>query len=207
MNTHIIIVRHAECFGNSEGRLTGITDFEITSKGEKQIIDLALRLQSEDIDAIYSSPLKRAVLTAKGVYDNCEIKEFVLEEGLREIDFGVCDGMLWSQIDRIYPYVRKVWKEENHYPVGLPNQEDYYCCQKRFMKTIDEIVHRHEGKTICIVTHGTVLSGFMCYLHGWPYTEVDKIKMHINTAFSIIEHDGEKFKIEIEAEDGHVCHR
>lgn len=65
--TRILLVRHCEAEGNTNGRFQGSSDCGISGNGEKQLELLALRLRNIRIDAMYSSPLKRAWLTAEAV--------------------------------------------------------------------------------------------------------------------------------------------
>ena len=65
MENKIILIRHAECVGNISNRLSGITDFELTDNGKRQAQKLAKELRNKNIDVIYSSPLRRAMDTAK----------------------------------------------------------------------------------------------------------------------------------------------
>jgi broad specificity phosphatase PhoE len=84
-----IIVRH----GLSEANKAGIigTDSNLAPEGEKQAMELADRLQPLDIDAIYSSPLKRASQTALPLAESLG-KEMYIDRRIREVDWGDFDG-------------------------------------------------------------------------------------------------------------------
>ena len=84
---NLILVRHAECQGNIENRLSGITDFELTKNGKEQIQHLGLELKNERIDIIYSSPLKRAIETAQAIAKYCNIKNINIDNNLKEINY------------------------------------------------------------------------------------------------------------------------
>ncbi|MCL2311815.1 MAG: histidine phosphatase family protein [Firmicutes bacterium] len=204
MDTHLLLVRHGECIGNIEGRLSGHTDFDLTPNGFAQAELLASRLLPENINIIYSSPLKRAVTTANIIAQICKIDSIILDNDLIEINYGVCDGMSWIDIDKIYPNVRKDWKETYHYPINIPKQESFENCQKRMIRVIETILSNNFGKTICIISHGLVLGSFQCYLHNVPFEHLYKLKLYNNTAFSIINYKNKKYDIIIEAEDNHL---
>ena len=65
--TRILLVRHCEAEGNTNGRFQGSSDCGISGNGEKQLELLALRLRNIRMDSIYSSPLKRARMTAEAI--------------------------------------------------------------------------------------------------------------------------------------------
>ncbi|MBP3596120.1 MAG: histidine phosphatase family protein [Clostridia bacterium] len=204
MKTKIIIVRHAECFGNIENKLSGITDFELTLTGMVQIKKLASRLEDEKIEKIYSSPLKRAKKTANGIAEKLNITNIIENENLIEINYGECDGMTWEEIDDKYPKIRGEWKEKNHYPIGIPGQEPYADLQKRITNEIIKLANENLGKTICIVSHGIAIGSFMCYVHGLPFEKVNEIPAISNTGVNILEYENGEFKIIIEADDSHL---
>ena len=204
MKTRVIIVRHAECYGNIENKLSGITDFEITPKGYKQIETVAKRLENEKIDCIFSSPLKRAYLTALGIAEKSGIKEVNKDKNLIEINYGDCDGMAWKDIDDKYPKIRGEWKEKSHYPIGIPNQEPYSELQKRIKTEIENIVNNNIGKTICIVSHGIAIGSFMCSVYDLPFERVNELKTIGNTGITILEYENNKFTILLEADNSHT---
>lgn len=204
MKTKIIIVRHAECFGNVENKLSGITDFELTPLGFNQIEKVARRLEQENIYKIFCSPLKRAVETAKGIAKKSNILEIYKNENLIEINYGKCDGMAWYEIDSKYPKIRGEWKEKNHYPIGIPGQESYADLQKRITNEIIKLANENLEKTICIVSHGIAIGSFMCYVHKLPFEAVNEIPTIGNTGISILEYENGIFKIIIEADNSHL---
>ena len=63
--TRVILVRHCEAQGNTDGTFQGRTDCDISGNGETQLELVALRCRNMPIDVIYSSPLKRAYRTAE----------------------------------------------------------------------------------------------------------------------------------------------
>ena len=61
----LILIRHGETLWNREKRVQGISDIELSERGIEQVQNLANSLKDEAIDAIVSSPLKRAYQTAR----------------------------------------------------------------------------------------------------------------------------------------------
>ena len=79
------LIRHGMTEGNAQGQYVGRTDLKITTNG---IIELE-KLRDEGIypkcDLVFSSPLSRAVDTAKIIYPE---KEVLINKNFEEIDFG-----------------------------------------------------------------------------------------------------------------------
>lgn len=204
MTTTIYLIRHAECQGNIENRLSGITNFKITEKGKKQAKILANTLKQFKISEIYSSPLSRAIDTAKPIMKRCHVNVLNIVDSLHEINYGVCDGMSWIDINKKYPTIKKEWKEIHHYPVGIPNQENFIELQKRMADAILEITNRNLGKKIAIISHGIAISSFLCLVKKLNIGECNKLKKQDNTAYSILEYKNGIFYLIEEANSEHL---
>lgn len=169
------MVRHAECYGNIQNRLSGITDFDLTPNGINQAKELSQRIKKEKIDVIYSSPLIRAQKTAKEIANATNVTNICIKENLREINYGKCDGMKWENINIKYPNVEKMWKKVNNYPVEMPEQEEYIQVQKRMVDVINEICMQNKDKIICVVSHGIAIQAFLCFYYKKEIFEANQI--------------------------------
>ena len=89
---HLYLVRHCESLGNRENIFQGQLDLDISATGEKQLALLALRFRNVPIDAVYSSPLKRAYKTAEAVDLYHSLPIIKLPE-LMEVDVGALSGI------------------------------------------------------------------------------------------------------------------
>lgn len=204
MITTIYLIRHAECQGNIENKLSGITDFKITQKGREQAKLLANKLKDSKITEIYSSPLSRAVDTAKPIMRECHINSLNIVNNLHEINYGICDGMCWTDINQRYPNIKKEWKEIHHYPIGIPNQEEFIELQKRIIDSILKITNDNLGKEIAIISHGIAISSFLCFVKKLNIEACNKLKQQENTAYSILEYKNEKFYLIEESTSEHL---
>ncbi len=79
------LIRHGMTDGNVEGQYVGRTDLKITTNGIIEIKELKERGIYPKCDAVFSSPLSRAVDTAKIIYPE---KEILINQNFTEIDFG-----------------------------------------------------------------------------------------------------------------------
>ena len=204
MKTTIYLIRHAECQGNIENKLSGITDFKINEKGQKQAKLLASKLRECNISKIYSSPLSRAIHTAEPIMRECQINSLNIVNDLHEIYYGVCDGMCWTDINQKYPTIKEEWKEIHHYPIGIPNQENFIELQKRIINCIFKITNDNLGEKIAIISHGIAISSFLCFVKNLNIEECNKLKQQENTAYSILEYKNGKFYLIEEAISDHL---
>lgn len=102
--TKIILVRHCQAEGNEKRFFQGRINTEITEKGKRQIEATVNKLKDEPIDVVYSSPLKRAFVTAKSIAESHNIPEdkIILDDDLMEINAGIWDGMYIKDIVRLF---------------------------------------------------------------------------------------------------------
>lgn len=183
MKTKIILVRHAECVGNISNRLSGRTNFNLTNNGIIQAKKFAQRLNTKKIDIIYSSPLQRAIDTANIISNyNGNIK-VEIDERLIEIDYGLCDGMSWDDINIQYPNIRKLWKEIYNYPIGMPKQEDFFKVADRMEEAITDIASNNKENTVCIVSHRIAIQSYMCVLYKKPFNKANELPQLKNTEY------------------------
>ena len=175
MKTKIILVRHAECIGNISNRLSGRTNFNLTDNGIIQAKKLAQRLNTKKIDIIYSSPLQRAIDTANIISK--------YNGNIIEIDYGLCDGMNWDDINIQYPNIRKLWKEIYNYPIEMPEQEGFSKVADRMEKAITDIASNNKGNTVCIVSHGIAIQSYMCVLYKKPFNKANELPQLKNTEY------------------------
>lgn len=97
----LIIVRHGQTQMNVDSLFFGKLDPELTELGKKQAEGARQKLKKFKYDNIYSSDLKRASQTAQIV--NYMNKEIVYDKRLQEIDFGIFEGLTYSEIKEKYP--------------------------------------------------------------------------------------------------------
>ena len=185
--TKIIIVRHCQAEGNLKRFFQGSIDTDITELGEKQIKKVAELLSGEPIEVMYSSPKKRAMKTAEGIniYHKLPIR---IDDEIVEIDAGDWEGVLLTDIEKIYPEQMNNWRNvpgNFHAPNGESMSEVYERVKKALLRIVSENV----GKTVCIVSHGCAIRNMMCFATGFEVKDIDKIPLGTNTSVNVIEFD------------------
>lgn len=147
----LILVRHGQTDWNLEGRYQGGTDVPLNATGREQAEGLAAELSSRRIDALYSSPLGRALETARAIARGRGL-ELRTDPRLKEIDLGEWEGMLARRIAELYPELHRQWVEDPR-PVRPPGGESIREVHDRAIAAVEEMVRRHTGGSICLVTH------------------------------------------------------
>ena len=108
----ILLIRHGETEWNRIRRFQGRSDLPLNQEGREQAHALALALKGESITAIYSSPLTRAMETARLIRVFHPSVPLFEEEGLVEMDLGEFEGMEGHRWAEQYSDFRKAWQED-----------------------------------------------------------------------------------------------
>lgn len=185
--TKIYIVRHCETEGNVKRLFQGVSDFDITENGEKQLNYLAKRFENVPLDKIYTSPLIRARKTALAVAGgrNIEIED---SQGLKELNGGILEGKPFRETFNSIPGLSDTWDNhpEDFAPEGGEKMRDAY---ERIWNTVKNIAKQNVGKTVACTTHGGVTRCLMCRLLNGDITKLSATPWSENTAVSLIEFD------------------
>lgn len=157
--TDFILVRHGETTWNLEGRRQGQSDSPLTPLGLAQARAIAERLADEPIDALYSSDLTRTLRTAEQIAAVSGLP-VISDPRLREKSFGVIEGLRSSEVPARYPEVAA--RMAQHSPdYAPPGGESLAAAQTRVVSALEELVGRHTGGRLVIVSHGAVLGMFL----------------------------------------------
>jgi len=132
----LLIVRHGETDWNASGRLQGHTDRPLNDYGRRQAAELAQRLESDDVAAIYASDLSRAKETAEIVGARLGLA-VALDPDLRERNWGSWEGLTPGERDAV------------EFEGETPEEH-----RERIMRAVRRIAERHPGQRIVVVTHG-----------------------------------------------------
>lgn len=161
--TEIIFVRHGETQGNSKGLFHGRTDMPLTTLGLRQARMVAARLASEiSIDALYSSPLQRALITAQCIGEKLSL-EPTIDPRLTEIDFGELEGIGFGSIATEFPDILQAFQTGRR-DVTFPGGESMLVFHARVETAMLELLTHHAGKRVVVVAHGGVIGSSIIQL-------------------------------------------
>ncbi len=153
--TRIIAIRHGETAWNVDSRLQGHLDIPLNDVGLWQARQAALALADEPIDAIYSSDLQRAWVTARAIAETTQAP-LTAHQGLRERSFGVLQGHTFEELEAKEPEQAYRWRKRD--PAFAPEGgESLIALRERITATTHALASRHVGEQIVLVAHGGVL--------------------------------------------------
>ncbi|MEU0520654.1 histidine phosphatase family protein [Streptosporangium sp. NPDC006007] len=184
--TSLLLLRHGETPLSVERRFSGLGDPELTPNGIAQAEAAAARLSREpyDVQVVVSSPLKRARVTAEIVAARLGL-EVVVEEGLRETDFGDWEGHTFTEIQRRWPDELAAWLADPS--AAPPGGESFGEAARRVQATGDRLVERYEGRTVLAVSHVTPIKMLLRFALLAPPAAL--YRMHLDlAALSLVEY-------------------
>ena len=151
MNEQLILVRHGETIHNVNGIAQGWQDSELSDRGRDQVVKLAKRLLGFQPDAIYSSPLPRALSTAEAIRAVTGLDITVLED-LREMNYGGWEGRSFLDVRKTEEHHYRRWIDDPAYP--CPGGESHNDVLGRMNRAFEAV--RHARRPV-MVTHGTAI--------------------------------------------------
>ncbi len=179
--TTILLARHGETDWNREGRFQGHADPPLNRTGRAQAVDLSVTLMAEELAAIYSSPLQRALETAEVVAASHGL-EAVPVDALREVDVGSWSGLTRAEVEERFPAQFARWL---NYREGWEDGESYDQMGRRVVAALLELAGAHEGERILAVTHGGPIRAAFASADGTTHTEARRLGPTIENAFLV----------------------
>jgi len=152
---HLILVRHGETEWNAQRRYLGQSDILLSPFGRQQAELVAERLAHQKIDAVYASDLKRAWETAALIAQKHTLKVFS-EPRLRELKFGVLEGLTFDEAQTQYPEMIAAWFVDFNQPPDGAETIDLFHA--RIADLLDDLKQKHDEQTLLLVGHGGSLS-------------------------------------------------
>jgi probable phosphoglycerate mutase len=191
--TTVFLVRHAVTDWNVEGRWQCLDDRPINDLGRLQAESVAREIASEHarqaFDALYSSPLIRALQTA-GPISSATGLAIQQSPFLRELDCGRLSGRSYEDARSMHPeFFRKLdenWMDEA-YPGGETHR-NYW--QKAVGPALRMLIERHAGGRVVAVTHGGFIRAASMMVMGMPVKRAARGMAVDNCAYFQLELEG-----------------
>jgi alpha-ribazole phosphatase len=158
--SRLILVRHCEPQEDARGLCYGRLDIGLSDAGREHAQRLAEALARHEWDAVYSSPRLRARETAVAVN-----RDVVIDDDLREIDFGDLEGRSYDEIAATDPELYRAWMDRPT-TVRFPGGESFAELKVRALEALRRIRAAHESAVV--VTHGGVLRAGLAAWLGMP---------------------------------------
>ncbi len=196
MRCRLFLVRHGETEWNALTKFQGHTDVPLSRRGKLQAKLLGQRLAQEKITAFYASDLSRAFETASIISqyhgNGIEIEKVA---DLREINFGMWEGLTTKEIRSNFTKEMELWWK-NPLNARIPGGETLAEVVERSRRAIKEIIRRHAGGKIVVVSHGGVIRCIVGDILGMDLNQYWRLKLD-NASLTILEFSS--------WEDGIIC--
>jgi probable phosphoglycerate mutase len=199
--TRFVILRHGETQWNVVGRYMGHLDSPLSALGELQAKRLAERCSSMPFDVLYSSDLGRAASTARFIARECR-KEVLFDQGLRERNMGIFEGLTLAEMNLRYPNERAEYARigENYV---IPSGESAAQRIAIALECLEKLATRHPNETVVVVTHGGVLISLFESALGLPFGSANRYR-RLNAAWNVFSRDSDRWILETWGDVAHL---
>lgn len=160
----LILVRHGETDSNKKGTYLGWTDVGLNEAGVMHAYAAKKKLEGENIDAVYASPLNRAYKTAEIINENFGL-DIICENSLMERNFGIWDNLNHAEITEKYPMEYEEYTRDwiNY---CVKDGESSMQAYKRITNFINILLSEKKNGCVLIVTHLGCIRKVIAHLLG-----------------------------------------
>jgi probable phosphomutase (TIGR03848 family) len=188
--SRIVLLRHAHSTANLKNVLAGRTEgISLSTKGEKQAIELAEKIGDMRFDAVVVSPIQRCSQTlepwlqtyGKGISP-------VIDEGFSEVDYGTWTGKSLAVLQR-----NKLWKTVQNHPSQMvfPQGESLLEMQSRAVASFHRVESLKGKRPRLIVSHGDVIKSIVAHVLGMHLDQFQRLVIEPASMTVIETHDGQ----------------
>lgn len=170
--TKLILIRHGRTDWSDQKRYCGRTDVPLNERGRDQVKELGEKLRKHTVHKIYSSAMKRAVQSADIVFAGQPVE---LVEELREMSFGLWDGLTYPEIMAQGPQIYSQWLE-NPLRITPPDGESLSALAIRVRGGLNKILEENHGKAVALFTHGGPIKIILCDILEWGLENIWKVQ-------------------------------
>ncbi len=178
--TTLLLARHGQTVWHAENRYAGVSDVPLTDEGRAQAEALGRWAAAHPVDAVWTSPLSRAIATADPACRALGLTPH-REQGLRECDFGVVEGRTLAEFAAEDPEWAAAYLAD---PVAhpFPEAEDPRAAAARGVDALRRIAAAHEGGRVLVVAHNSLLRLVLCSLLAIPLGEYRRVFPRLRNA-------------------------
>ena len=189
----IIFVRHGQAENNTKRILAGRTEgVPLTKTGVEQAERISKYIKHLDISAIYSSPIERAVSTAKIIADYNSLN-YELDDRLIEIEMGKFTCMNYD--DMFAKYGNVFLKFYQNDPVIAEHRvETFPHVRKRVLDIVDYVIKKHGSQNVVLVTHMDPIKSILSVVMDLKPKTLFELVI-ANASLTIIKEQDKKFSL------------
>lgn len=154
----ILLIRPGETEYDEQGRIQGTLDIPLSEDGRREAEEVVAAVQSEPIAAIYRSPCDAAAHVANALGEAVELKPKAIDN-LHNLDHGLWQGMLVSDVKAKQPKIYKRWQEEP-FSICPPEGETLTDAKTRIAEVMTRLVKKHKEGLVAVVVPEPLASVF-----------------------------------------------
>ena len=188
--TQVYLVRHGQTAWNAELIFRGRRDIELNEQGHGEASAIAGALRDKSLDVIYTSPLTRALETARPLAALLH-HEITPVDGLTDINYGDWEGVPYHEIKTRYPDILATWEQEPEL-VKFPHGETLDEVRERSYAVLRELTEKHANGSILIVSHRVVNKVLLCAVLGLSTARFWNIKQDTG-CINVLEYSSQRF--------------
>jgi broad specificity phosphatase PhoE len=180
VRSRIYLIRHADVENPNKVLYGHLDGFQLSALGRAQAAAIGDQLASEDLTRIVSSPLARAVETARLINEKLA-RPAVLETDpeLREAEFSrYLQGLPYWQV----PLRRPLWFVHKARRGLLPGDESIDRLGTRVLEVLRRLAREHPGETMAVVSHADPINAAWILLDGRPHNEREMYRKAVDKA-------------------------
>ena len=180
----IFLARHAQSELNASKRISGQLDPDLTAKGAERALTLANVLRLQQLEAIYTSKLRRTIETARPISDLAGVP-ITTSGALNEIHMGVLQGRMRDGSD---PEALALWREwqAQKGSARIPYGESFSDLEARVIPCVAEIVQRPRENPALIIGHRSTNRVILGFLMRWARERYIAIKVRSKYLYQVV---------------------
>ena len=146
--------------------------------------DMATLVSSNDRampDAIYTSPLARAAVTAAGIGAAVGV-DVAVDDDLIEMDVGEMEHLTGGELRERYPEFLRLWMSDGCADARMPGGgETLREVQARALSSVGRLFERHGGSSVVVVTHNFVIQTLVSAILGLPVSSFRRLRVAVGS--------------------------
>lgn len=186
--TRIILVRHGQTEWNRDERFRGRADLALDETGMRQAEVIAERIANWQISALYTSPLKRAIMTAETFARRLNLAVQPLD-GLIDINYGRWQGCSPEEVAEHQGELYTQWRQYPH-EVCFPEGEGLQQVRQRAAAVLEWVSAQHADQTVVLVSHKVVCKVLICIALGLDNSHFWQIEQDVGAVNVLQMKDG-----------------
>lgn len=175
--TRIVTLRHGPTAFAEQRKIAGTLDVPLSASGAEASLRVRPRLAALGCDVVVSSPLVRALDTAR-LATGADVEEIRVHAACMERDYGRMQGLSPDDVQALDPPVTYVRVGAYSHSLDPPGGESFPELRARAREFLGELLHAHSRKAVLVFSHQTFLQQFHGELLGMDEHECLALDIH-----------------------------